>query len=128
MWGKLCIARTIHAVPVRTVCIAGYLFLLCVGSFALICGAQPYNAQPPLKPDPPPSQSGPSPDRASSESQVSVGALRDEELEVARQLIRDYPNDANPIGFLGNVYSKQGLNKEALRIGSRRCGSIRIAP
>jgi tetratricopeptide (TPR) repeat protein len=125
MWGKLCIARTIHAVPVRTVCIAGYLFLLCVGSFALTCGAQPYNAQPPLKPDPPPSQSGPSPDRASSESQVSVGALRDEELEVARQLIRDYPNDANPIGFLGNVYSKQGLNKEALRYWEQ---ALRIDP
>ncbi|MGA2256973.1 MAG: tetratricopeptide repeat protein [Thermoguttaceae bacterium] len=134
---KLCIARVIHALPVRTVCIVGYLFLLCVGGLALTCSAQPNDARPPprpgntveppvpLEPDPPPSQSGPSPDRASSESRLSVGALIDEELEVARQLVRDYPNDATPLGFLGNVYSKHGLNKEAVRYWEQ---SLRIDP
>jgi tetratricopeptide (TPR) repeat protein len=79
----------------------------------------------PRKPDPPLSQSGPSPDRASSGSSLSVESLNEEELEVARQLIRDYPNDSTPLGFLGNVYSKHGLNKEATRYWEQ---SLRIEP
>ena len=70
-------------------------------------------------------ESGPSPDRTSSGSSLSVESLKEEELEVARQLIRDYPNDSTPLGFLGNVYSKHGLNKEATRYWEE---SLRIEP
>jgi len=56
---------------------------------------------------------------------LSVTALGEEELEVARQMVRDYPNDAAPLVFLGNVYSKQGLNKEAVRYWEQ---SLRINP
>src|SRR5271165_3717401 len=136
MRGKFCFARVTHSVPDRTVWMLGYFFLLCVGGLALTCGAQPFDTQPPprpantveppvpLKPDPPP-PSGPSPDRTSSESRPGIVALNDEELEVARQLVRDYPNDANPLGFLGNIYSKHGLNKEAVRYWEQ---SLRIDP
>jgi tetratricopeptide (TPR) repeat protein len=135
--GKPPIARGIHTAPAHTGRIALCLFWLCVGGLALTCGLQPYDAQPPSsllntveppsprKPDPPLSQSGPSPDRASSGSSLSVESLNEEELEVARQLIRDYPNDSTPLGFLGNVYSKHGLNKEATRYWE---ASLRIEP
>jgi len=136
MRGKLCFAHAIHAVPVRTVRVVGFLFSLCAGGLVPTCHSQPYGAQPasrpadtvepllaPPKPDA--SQSGPSPDRASSESGLSVRALSDEELEVARQLVRDFPSDAVPLGFLGNVYSKHGLNKEAVRYWEQ---SLRIDP
>lgn len=46
-------------------------------------------------------------------------------MEVAQQLIRDYPDDSAPLGLLGNVYSKHGLNKEATR---RWEESLRVEP
>jgi tetratricopeptide (TPR) repeat protein len=129
--------RAIHATATSRNRIARCLFWLCLGSLALTCGLQPYDAESPprplktleapspRKPDPPLSQSGPSLDRALSDSNLSVKALNEEELEVARQLIRDYPNDSTPVGFLGNVYSKHGLNKEAVRYWEE---SLRIEP
>jgi tetratricopeptide (TPR) repeat protein len=110
---------------------------LCIVSIAATCGVQRYDGErppSPLKtletpsaptPDPLRFQSGPSTDHAPSESKLSVASLNEEELEVARQLIRDYPNDSTPVGFLGNVYSKHGMNKEAVRYWEE---SLRLEP
>ncbi|OHB72362.1 MAG: hypothetical protein A2V70_16385 [Planctomycetes bacterium RBG_13_63_9] len=58
--------------------------------------------------DPEPSVAEPPPD-----VRATVEALKEEELEVARQLIKDFPDSPDPIGLLGNVHSKHGNNSEA---------------
>ena len=71
-------------------------------------------------------ESGPATERTSSGSRLSVIALNEEELDVVRELIHDYPNDSsNLLGFLAHVYSKHGLNKEAVRYWEE---SLRIEP
>jgi tetratricopeptide (TPR) repeat protein len=133
--GNLGAAR--HAAPARTARVARWLFWLCVGGLVVACGVQTYDAQAPRsprksaelpapsEPGPSQSQSGPSSDRALSESGLSATALADEELEIVRQLIRDYPNDGAPLQFSGNVYSQRGLYNEAVRYWKQ---SLQIEP
>jgi len=46
---------------------------------------------------------------------AAVDALKKEELEVARQLVRDFPNSADPIGLLGMVHQAHGNTAEAVK-------------
>lgn len=135
--GKPRIARGTQTAPARGGRSARYLSWLCVGALVLTLSGQPDDARSPRRlpntaealsprnPEPPLTHSGPLPDPASPESKPSAQALSEEELEVARELIHDYPNDSVPLMFLGNVYSQRGLNKEAVRYWEE---SLRIDP
>jgi len=122
------VGRGIYAAPAGAVRIARCLLWFCVGGLVLTFGGQPDDVERsprPLNTVEPPStltpaarlsQPGAPPDPESSASKSSVETLNEEEVEVARQLIRDYPKDNGTLlGFLAHIYSKHGLNKEAVR-------------
>jgi tetratricopeptide (TPR) repeat protein len=44
-----------------------------------------------------------------------IAALKEEKLELAKQLLREFPNSADPLVLMGNVHREQGNTAEAVK-------------
>lgn len=64
------------------------------------------------EPEPLPPQPQPDPP---AESDDTIQSLIDEQLEVVRQLMEDFPGSTDPIALMGNVLNRQGKTAEALK-------------
>lgn len=75
--------------------------LLCAGAVGLLAMGRP---APPVAAAEP------------SQGQPTVETLKQEEIEVARQLVARFPRNHKAIGLLGNVYSNHGNHSQAERL------------
>jgi tetratricopeptide (TPR) repeat protein len=62
----------------------------------------------------PPSDSTAGPDRSVLTQEEKIAALKTEEMQLAQQLLRDFPENDATLAFVGSVYGQHGNNAKAV--------------